>query len=61
MYVTKNKHHLVAVAVYVDDLIIVAKEMRKIKEILSVCFKMTYLKLTCEIWDDRRKDSFNNY
>ena len=39
----KNKGHLV-VAVYVDDLIIIAntaEEMRKVKEILSVRFKMT--------------------
>ena len=44
VYVKKTKDHLVIVAVYVDDLIIIAntsEEMAKIKEILSVRFKMT--------------------
>ena len=44
VYVKKTKDHLVIVAVYVGDLIIIAntsEEMAKIKEILSVRFKMT--------------------
>ena len=44
VYVKKNKDHLLVVAVYVGDLIIIAntaEEMMKVKETLSARFKMT--------------------
>lgn len=44
VYVKKNNDHLLLVVVYMDDLIIIAntaEEMTKVKESLSVRFKMT--------------------